>query len=77
MAKRLVSKRNLLIGAIVLSFLVTAICIVTKKPGDACSAQDRLENNCVPAGRCTPLGDPREATMDCDIKQYDHVFKVH
>jgi hypothetical protein len=28
----------------------------------------------VPAGRCTPPGDPREATVDCALKNYDHKF---
>lgn len=42
---------------------------------DKCTAQDRQQNNCVPAGRCTPPGDPREATVDCALKNYDHKFK--
>lgn len=41
---------------------------------DKCSAADIANNNCVPAGRCTPTGDPRETTIDCNIKDYDHKF---
>lgn len=43
---------------------------------DECTASDRAQNNCVPAGRCTPPGDPREATIDCEIKDYDHKFSL-
>lgn len=42
---------------------------------DKCTAIDKVQNNCVPAGRCTPPGDPREATIDCALKNYDHKFK--
>ncbi|QQS20088.1 hypothetical protein IPL85_01365 [Candidatus Saccharibacteria bacterium] len=41
---------------------------------DKCTAADRAQNNCVPAGRCTPPGDPREAVIDCGITDYDHKF---
>ena len=41
---------------------------------DKCTPHDRDTNNCVPAGRCTPLGDSQEAAVDCPLKNYDHKF---
>ena len=42
---------------------------------DKCTAADRALNNCVPAGSCTPPGDPREDTVDCMTYDYDRKYK--
>lgn len=65
--------------AIIVIVALCAAFLVSRpgnNPGDACTSKDREQNNCVPAGRCTPLGDPREATTDCVIKNYDHKFNL-
>ena len=71
-------KTKLLIAMTV--FVLIALLIVTvvthKQPSDKCSATDRQQNNCAPAGGCTPPGDPREAFIDCALKNYDHKFSL-
>lgn len=56
--------------------LIVAVFLYHFSLGDRCSQYDRTHHNCVPAGRCTPLGDPREATIDCQLKNYDHKFSL-
>lgn len=41
---------------------------------DKCTQADWDNNNCVPPNRCTPPGDPREATIDCVLTPYEHKF---
>ena len=60
----------------VLVALLIVVAVTHKKPYDKCSATDRQQNNCVPTGRCTPPGDPREAFIDCALKNYDHKFSL-
>ena len=69
-------KTKLLIAVVagILVALLVLLAFIHKQPSDKCSAIDRQQNNCVPAGRCTPPGDPREATTDCALKTYDHKF---
>jgi hypothetical protein len=62
---------GLLTGALIFSLAYYFI----GQHSDKCTASDRTQNNCVPAGRCTPPGDPREATVDCALKSYDHKLK--
>lgn len=75
-------KQKIVLAVLVAAVLVAGIAYylavqhtnTTGGHSDACTATDRAQNNCAPAGRCTPPGDPREATVDCDIKNYDHKF---
>jgi hypothetical protein len=61
-------------GLLFICILLSVVVILIRSQNDSCSSNDRQRNNCVPAGRCTPLGDSREATSDCAIKNYDHKF---
>lgn len=57
----------------VLSLLTTvyAVYALSAAPSnERCGISDIIRRNCVPPGRCTPLGDPDEARVDCDIKKY-------
>ncbi len=65
----------LLIGLILLGLVFGFACYYFGQKTDKCSAFDRAKNNCVPAGRCTRAGDPRESNVDCVLKNYDHKFK--
>ncbi len=70
-------KQKLLVVAIVIIAVVAGLAFYfVRQPSDRCTSQDRGQNNCVPAGRCTPPGDPREATIDCQVKDYDHKFNL-
>lgn len=79
------NRQKLVIGALFALVVIIAIFVFVfmqqnSKPLDdnplpRCNWQDLENNNCVPAGRCTPPGDLREAVTDCDIKNYDHKFK--
>jgi len=72
-------KKKQRIFLVVLAFVIVVFGIVyyfVNQPSDKCTVVDRAQNNCVPAGRCTPLGDPREAVIDCEIKNYDHKFSL-
>lgn len=66
-----------LIGFVLVFLVANFVWLVMRQPADRCTAADRTNSNCVPAGRCTPPGDPREATIDCDIKNYDHKFDTN
>jgi len=65
-----------LAGLLGLAVITGVALYVARQPTDRCTAADRQQINCVPAGRCTPPGDPREATIDCQITQYDHKFNT-
>lgn len=68
-------KQKVILFGLLITVLVFGVAYYfVGQNSDKCSAADREQNNCVPAGRCTPPGDPREATVDCDIKDYDHKF---
>ena len=41
---------------------------------DACTDEDRMNNNCVPAGHCGPIGSIVDQTIDCRTKNYDSKF---
>ena len=79
------NRQKLVIGMLLALVAIVAILVFlfiqqSRKPRDnnplpRCNWQDLEKNNCVPAGRCTPPGDLREAVTDCDIKDYDHKFK--
>lgn len=69
-------KKQKLIIIALLTIILTAIAMYfINAPSDRCTSKDRRQNNCVPAGRCTPLGDPLEEVTDCRIKDYDHKYK--
>jgi len=63
-------------GVLALILITSSALYFFSRPGDACTSKDREQNNCVPAGRCTPPGDRREGTIDCQIKNYDHKFNM-
>lgn len=67
-------QKIILFGCLIIVLVFGLAYYFTKQNSNKCTAADRTQNNCVPAGRCTPPGDPREATIDCDIKDYDHKF---
>jgi len=80
-------KQKIIAGVIVVLVTLSSLLVILlrkhtgrqsldRNPFPRCSQQDREQNNCVPAGRCTPPGDPRESTIDCDIKKYDHKFNL-
>jgi hypothetical protein len=75
----LFKKKRLVVIAIVLLALVVMVGVLFSRrnqPNDACTPKDREQNNCVPAGRCTPPGDPQESKIDCLLKNYDHKFNL-
>jgi len=63
-------------GVLALILIIGSTVYLFSRPGDVCTSKDREQNNCVPTGRCTPPGDPREGTIDCQIKNYDHKFDM-
>ena len=65
------------IGLLALVLIIASIAYLINRPSDRCTSKDREQNNCVPAGRCTPLGDPREVGIDCQLKNYDHKFNLY
>jgi hypothetical protein len=79
-------KQKVIVGVlIVLIAIIASLAIVLRhqnsqssdtNPLPRCNQKDREQNNCVPAGRCTPPGDPLEAFVDCDLKNYDHKFNL-
>lgn len=70
-------KQKLIIaGLLILVVIVGSIAYFVSQPKDTCTPKDREQGNCVPIGRCTPPGDPRESTIDCQIKNYDHKFNL-
>jgi hypothetical protein len=62
------------IAVLALILIIGSVLYFVSRPNDKCTPKDREQNNCVPAGRCTPPGDPREGTIDCQIKGYEHKF---
>jgi hypothetical protein len=68
-------QRIIVIALLVVAIVAGPAIYFMRQPSDKCTEKDRQQNNCVPAGRCTPPGDPREATIDCELKNYDHKFK--
>lgn len=79
-------KQRFIVGALIILVVMIALTAFVSRhqnnqsldidPLPKCSQKDREQNNCVPTGRCTPPGDPREATIDCDLKNYDHKFNL-
>jgi hypothetical protein len=67
-------KQIMVIGLVLLTLAIGSVVYFINQPSDACTAKDKEQHNCVPAGSCTPPGDPREGTVDCRIKNYDHTF---
>lgn len=62
----------------VLSTITTVYAIYalsTAPSNERCGLNDIIRNNCVPPGRCTPLGNPNEAVVDCDVKNYARKYR--
>jgi uncharacterized protein YxeA len=57
--------------------VIASAAYLANHQNDRCTPNDREQNNCVPAGRCTPPGDSRESTIDCQIKSYDRKFNLN
>ncbi len=74
--KNMKKKQKIILAVLLLTIIVvvTGYIFVNIK-SDSCNATDNLHSNCIPAGRCTPLGDQRESTTDCQLKNYDHKAK--
>ena len=70
------NQKRIIAGLLVLVVIVSSVAYFVSQPKDACTSKDREQGNCVPAGRCTPPGDPRESTIDCQIKNYDRKFNL-
>jgi len=66
-------QKRIIVELIIVILAIGLIFMITRR-SDRCTAGDRAQNNCVPAGRSTPPGVPREATIDCKLKNYDHKF---
>lgn len=71
-------KRHTKMGLVftVILLLLAALLYFFRPPSDACTQHDRVINNCVPASRCTPPGDPLEQVVDCNIKDYDRKYNL-
>ena len=72
------NKQKLIVLVTLILVVGLAVAVFAfNQPNDRCTRKDRVQNNCVLTGRCTPLGDPREATIDCQLKNYDHKFDLN
>lgn len=69
----------IVIGSLILIMVISSVVYFVSQPKhqDQCTPKDREQGNCVPAGRCTPPGDLRESTIDCQIKNYDRKFNLN
>ena len=69
-------KQKITVMGVLIALLVLALAYYfVGQHSDKCTVLDRVQNNCIPAGRCTPIGDPQEAATDCVLKKYDHRFR--
>lgn len=71
----MLKRQTLIILSVITVIIIGTAVYMNQRTSDKCTSADRANNNCVPAGRCTPPGDPREAVVDCPLKNYDHKFR--
>jgi hypothetical protein len=65
------------LGLIILALIIGGAVYYAANRSNRCDTSGIRPNDCIPANnRCTPPGDPREATIDCaEFRYYQEANK--